>query len=66
MIKLQQHDTKTLLAIHGWSGILLGLLLYAVICTGVAAVFASEINNWASPLPQQRTPCSRGAPGALH
>src|SRR5262245_13274974 len=50
MIKLPQRDTKTLLAIHGWSGILLGLLLYAVICTGVAAVFAEEINDWSSPL----------------
>ncbi|MEJ1961092.1 MAG: PepSY-associated TM helix domain-containing protein [Gammaproteobacteria bacterium] len=50
MLKLPQRDTKTLLAIHGWSGILLGLLLYTVICTGVAAVFAEEINDWASPL----------------
>lgn len=50
MIKLPQSDTKTLVAIHGWSGILLGLLLYAVICTGVAAVFAEEINDWSSPL----------------
>ncbi|MBX5460820.1 MAG: PepSY domain-containing protein [Steroidobacteraceae bacterium] len=51
MFKLPRHETKTLLAIHGWSGVLLGLLLYAVICTGVAAVFASELNDWASPLP---------------
>lgn len=50
MFKLPQHDTKALLAIHGWSGILLGLLLYVVICTGVAAVFAQEINDWSSPL----------------
>ncbi len=50
MLKLPQRDTKALLAIHGWSGILLGVLLYAVICTGVAAVFAEEINEWASPL----------------
>ena len=50
MFKLPQRDTKILLAIHGWSGVLLGLLLYAVICTGVAAVFAEEINDWASPL----------------
>jgi uncharacterized iron-regulated membrane protein len=55
MIKLPQSDTKTLLAIHGWSGILLGLLLYAVICTGMAAVFATELNDWASPLPQTRS-----------
>ena len=51
MLKLPQADTKALLAIHGWSGVLLGLLLYVVICTGVAAVFAEEINDWASPLP---------------
>lgn len=50
MFKLPQRDTRTLLAIHGWSGILLGLLLYAVICTGVAAVFAEEINDWSAPL----------------
>lgn len=51
MFKLPQSDTKALLAIHGWFGIVLGLLLYAVICTGVAAVFAEEINDWSSPLP---------------
>jgi uncharacterized iron-regulated membrane protein len=55
MLKLPQRDTKTLLAIHGWSGVLLGLLLYAVICTGVAAVFASELNDWASPLRQAKS-----------
>lgn len=54
MFRLPQRETKTLLAIHGWSGVLLGLLLYAVICTGVAAVFASELNDWASPLPQAK------------
>jgi len=55
MIWLSRDTTKTLLAVHGWSGILLGLLLYAVICTGVAAVFATEINNWASPLTRDAT-----------
>lgn len=50
MIKLPQRETKNLLAIHGWSGVLLGLLLYAVIVTGVASVFEHEIGNWASPL----------------
>lgn len=53
MIKLPRDDTQTLLAVHGWSGILLGILLYAVICTGMAAVFAAEINDWASPLPHK-------------
>lgn len=51
MIKLPQSETKKLLAIHGWSGVLLGLLLYAVICTGVAAVFEDEIKDWSSALP---------------
>jgi len=54
MLRLPRRDTKALLAIHGWSGILLGLLLYTVICTGVAAVFAEEINDWASPLSHRK------------
>ena len=33
MIKLSQERTKELLAIHGWSGIILGLLLFEVPCT---------------------------------
>lgn len=52
MVKLPRDQTKILLAIHGWSGILLGLVLYVVICTGVGAVFHEEINDWASPLEQ--------------
>lgn len=43
MIALEQAKTKTLVAVHGWSGISLGLLLYAVILTGMVAVFAEEI-----------------------
>lgn len=50
MIKLSQDNTRRVLDIHGWSGILLGLLLYAVICTGTVAVFSDEISNWSSPL----------------
>ncbi|MGQ0696656.1 MAG: PepSY-associated TM helix domain-containing protein [Panacagrimonas sp.] len=53
MIRLSQDRAKTLLAIHGWSGVLLGLLLYAVILTGVISVFADEIGDWSSPLKQQ-------------
>jgi len=53
MIRLSQERAKVLLAIHGWSGVLLGLLLYAVILTGVIAVFADEIGDWSSPLEQE-------------
>ncbi|MDO9452272.1 MAG: PepSY-associated TM helix domain-containing protein [Stagnimonas sp.] len=51
MIALSQPRTKDLLAIHGWSGVFLGLLLYAVILTGVVSVFAHEIGEWSAPLP---------------
>lgn len=50
MIKLSQDNTRRVLDIHGWSGVVLGLLLYAVICTGTVAVFSEEISNWSSPL----------------
>lgn len=46
MIKLPQRETKLLVAVHGWSGVLLGLLLFAVIVTGTAAVFTHEITAW--------------------
>ncbi|WP_234810814.1 PepSY-associated TM helix domain-containing protein [Sphingobium herbicidovorans] len=46
MIHLAKNETKLMVAVHGWSGILLGLVLYAVILTGTAAVFAEEIGIW--------------------
>lgn len=48
MIHLPKEETKLMVAIHGWSGILLGLLLYAVVFTGMAAVFAEEIGIWSA------------------
>jgi uncharacterized iron-regulated membrane protein len=48
MINLQKRETKLMVAVHGWSGILLGLLLYAVVVTGAAAVFADEIGVWSA------------------
>lgn len=53
MIRLTQERTKALLAVHGWSAVCLGLLLYAVILTGVASVFAKELGDWSSPLAQR-------------
>ncbi|WP_111430651.1 PepSY-associated TM helix domain-containing protein [Rhodobacteraceae bacterium DSL-40] len=43
-----QAQMKRLTAIHGWSAVLLGLLLYAVVATGTAAVFAREIGRWSA------------------
>lgn len=48
MIHLKKDETKAMVAVHGWSGILLGLLLYAVVLTGTAAVFAQEIGSWSA------------------
>lgn len=48
MIQLAKNQTKLMIAVHGWSGILLGLLLYAVVITGMAAVFADEIGAWSA------------------
>lgn len=48
MIHLEKDETKLMVAVHGWSGILLGLLLYAVVLTGTAAVFATEIGIWSA------------------
>ena len=46
MKSLSQTQIKRLTAVHGWSGTLLGALLYAVIVTGTVAVFAHEIAEW--------------------
>lgn len=48
MIHLERDETKAMVAVHGWSGILLGLLLYAVVLTGTTAVFAHEIGAWSA------------------
>ncbi|MEM6680671.1 MAG: PepSY domain-containing protein [Pseudomonadota bacterium] len=40
--------TKRLVAVHGWSGTVLGLILYVVVLTGSIAVFATEITEWTS------------------
>lgn len=47
MITLSKNKTKRLVAIQGWSGLVIGILLYTVVLTGAIAVFASEIGTWA-------------------
>jgi uncharacterized iron-regulated membrane protein len=39
---------KALISLHSWSGIVLGMLLYAVIFTGTVAVVADEIGEWSN------------------
>ncbi|MCQ8239367.1 PepSY-associated TM helix domain-containing protein [Rhizosaccharibacter radicis] len=35
--------------LHGWSGLLVGWILFAVFCTGTAALLRPELNRWARP-----------------
>lgn len=49
MLKLPKQTTRTLLAIHGWTAVFLGLFLYVVIVTGTLVVFDQELGQWASP-----------------
>src|SRR3546814_11636223 len=48
MIPVSQAQMKRLTAVHGWSGVILGLLLFAVVITGTVAVFAHEIARWSA------------------
>lgn len=48
MIPLSQPQLRRMTAIHGWSAVVLGLLLYAVVLTGAMAVFAPEIGRWSA------------------
>ncbi len=48
MFSWPQRETKVLVAIHGWSGVILGLLLYAVVLTGTIAVLDREIGRWST------------------
>jgi uncharacterized iron-regulated membrane protein len=59
VIKLRTRETRTLVAVHGWFGAVLGLLLYAVIVTGTAAVFANEIKAWSGGLLGTSDPFAR-------
>ena len=50
MLSLTREKTTTLVAIHGRSGISLGILLYAVVVTGTVSVFAEENAHWSAGL----------------
>ncbi len=56
---LSQVRTKRLVAIHGWSGVILGLLLYVVILTGAVAVFSFEIGSWSASGTKSAEPFAR-------
>ena len=65
MTALSQTRTKRLVAIHGWSGAILGLLLYVVLLTGAVAVFAFEIGSWSAGGVKSDQPFARPLDGTL-
>jgi len=65
MIHLPKDETKLMVAVHGWSGIVLGLLLYAVVFTGMAAVFAEEIGAWSAGHVERQSAFERPLDGAI-
>lgn len=62
MIPLSRERRSLLLGIHGWSGAILGLLVYIVVVTGTVSVIAPEIADWSSPL---QTPPNAELPSGL-
>lgn len=46
MFKLNKENTKRMLSLHGWAGMVLGLLLYVVVLTGSIVVFGHELGEW--------------------
>lgn len=65
MIALSQKRTKRLVAIHGWSGTVLGLLLYVVLLTGAVAVFALQIGSWSASGVKSQEPLAQPIDGTL-
>ena len=65
MIALSQERTKRLVAIHGWSGTVLGLLLYVVLLTGAVAVFALQIGSWSASGVKSQDPLAQPFDGTL-
>ncbi len=54
-----------MVALHGWSAVLLGLLLYAVVATGTVAVLSEEIEHWSVGHVAQGNPLTTDVDGAV-
>jgi uncharacterized iron-regulated membrane protein len=59
---MSRHDMRILLTLHGWAGIVTGVLLFIVCFSGAVIVFKDPIDAWANPalsaLPRGVTPAS--------
>ena len=59
MIPLPRREHRILLALHGWAGVLFGLLALVIVATGTVAVFGEEIGAWSSGGVEARSPLTR-------
>lgn len=48
MIALSSSKTKRMVALHGWSGLVIAALLYVVVLSGAVVVFADELGRWSA------------------
>lgn len=46
---MKQATTKALYAVHAWTGIVTGLLLFVICFSGAVVVFKHELDLWANP-----------------
>jgi uncharacterized iron-regulated membrane protein len=60
MKALSRPQLLRLVSVHGWTGAVLGLLLYAVVLTGTVAVFADRIEEWSAGGITTQTPIGPG------
>lgn len=47
---------QSIAGLHSWSGLILGWLLFAIVLSGTATVFRSEISGWMRPEVEEATP----------
>ena len=46
---------KRLIALHGWSAVVLSALLYTIVLTGTVVVFDNEIRYWSGGIANRTT-----------
>lgn len=57
---------KRMISLHGWSGTLVSIFLYAVIFTGTVSVLSEEIARWSDPRAALENPFARPIDETMH
>lgn len=64
-MKVREGVRQTMAWLHGWSGLLLGWVLYVMCLAGSLAVFRPEIGEWMRPETRDRAPAPQAAAAAV-